>query len=166
MVYYGQNSSALDTTFGALAAPTRRAILLRLEREVPTIAELASQFTMSLPAVSKHVRVLEHAGLATVYREGRSRRVRLRAEPLREAAELLERYRAFWSQQLDELASYLADQPSPDHHTRENDAWQEHPRPPHGRHPSKGGTHRHPRPKKSASTRSTLRPGTRSKSGG
>lgn len=120
---YRRNSPSLDATFGALAAPARREILFRLERETPTIADLASHFSMSLPAVSKHVRVLERAGLATVYRDGRARRVRLRAEPLREAAQMLERYRAFWTRQLDELASYLAEHPSTHDDSTGRDSW-------------------------------------------
>jgi DNA-binding transcriptional ArsR family regulator len=166
MVYSRQSSSSLDATFGALAAPARRAILFRLERDVPTIAELASQFTMSLPAVSKHVRVLERAGLATVYRDGRSRRVRLRAEPLREAAQLLDRYRAFWSRQLDELASYLAEHPSTPDNTTRRDAWQRDTRPTRGRHIKGGGAPGRRRSKKTGHTRSKRSAVTPSKSGG
>jgi DNA-binding transcriptional ArsR family regulator len=108
MVY---QHSALDLTFAALADPTRREILARLAAGERSISELASRFDMTLPAVSKHVRVLERAGLATVRREGRVRRTRLTATPMREATEWIEHYRRFWEFQLDQLASYL-EQPS------------------------------------------------------
>ena len=104
MVYH---QDRLDHTFGALADPTRREILARLAGGDKTISELAARFDMTLPAVSKHVRVLERAGLATVRREGRVRRMRLAAEPMREALAWIERYRRFWEYQLDQLAAYL-----------------------------------------------------------
>jgi DNA-binding transcriptional ArsR family regulator len=107
MVYH--RSTQLDRVFAGLADPTRRAILLRLARGDRTISELASRFDMSLPAVSKHVRVLERAGLARVQRDGRSRRTHLVAAPLREARDWIERYRRFWEFQLDQLAAYLED---------------------------------------------------------
>src|SRR5215212_1603180 len=103
----GYNQDRLDLTFGALADPTRREILARLAGGDRTISELAARFDMTLPAVSKHVRVLERAGLATVRREGRVRRTRLAAAPMREALEWIERYRRFWEYQLDQLAAYL-----------------------------------------------------------
>ncbi|HKN69248.1 MAG TPA: metalloregulator ArsR/SmtB family transcription factor [Gemmatimonadaceae bacterium] len=105
MVY---RQAALDSTFAALADPTRRAILARLANGDRTISELASRFAMSLPAVSKHVRVLERAGLARVRREGRARRTTLVAAPMRDAAAWMERYRRFWEFQLDQLTAYLA----------------------------------------------------------
>jgi DNA-binding transcriptional ArsR family regulator len=105
MVYFGD----LDATFGALADPTRRTILERLARSDHTIGELAAGFAMTLPAVSKHVRVLEQAGLAVVRREGRSRRCTLVAAPLRGAATWVERYRSYWEASLDKLARYLED---------------------------------------------------------
>jgi DNA-binding transcriptional ArsR family regulator len=104
MVY---QSSSLDLTFQALADPTRREILARLAQGERSISELASRFDMTLPAVSKHVRVLERAGLATVRREGRVRRTRLTATPMREATRWIEHYRRFWESQLDQLANYL-----------------------------------------------------------
>src|SRR5690349_21902913 len=105
MVY---QSSSLDHTFAALADPTRRAIITRLATGERTISELASRFEMSLPAVSKHIRVLERAGLARVRREGRVRRTTLVAAPMRDASAWIERYRSFWEFQLDQLAAYLA----------------------------------------------------------
>jgi DNA-binding transcriptional ArsR family regulator len=105
MVYH---NATLDSTFAALADPTRRAILTRLATGERTISELASRFAMSLPAVSKHVRVLERAGLARVRREGRVRRTTLVAAPMRDAATWIERYRAFWEFQFDQLSAYLA----------------------------------------------------------
>ena len=116
MVYY---QDALDTTFGALADPTRRSILARLANGQSTISELASRFDMSLPAVSKHIRVLESAGLATLRKEGRVRRATLVAEPMREAAHWIETYQRFWEHQLEMLAKYV------EHATaQEKDAWQ------------------------------------------
>ena len=105
MVY--QRRSRLDRVFAGLADPTRRAILTRLASGDKTISELAARFDMSLPAVSKHVRVLERAGLARVHRDGRSRRTVLVAAPLREARNWIERYRRFWESQFDQLAAYL-----------------------------------------------------------
>jgi DNA-binding transcriptional ArsR family regulator len=104
MVY---RSSALDNTFFALTDPTRRDILARLAAGDRTIGELASRFTMSLPAVSKHVRVLQRAGLATVEKEGRVRRATLHAVPMRDALAWIAHYRKFWETELDMLAAYL-----------------------------------------------------------
>jgi DNA-binding transcriptional ArsR family regulator len=97
----------LSATFAALADPTRRAILARLATGEATVGELASPFAMSLPAVSKHLTVLEDAGLIARERDGRLRRCRVRAAPLRAAAEWIETYRKFWEDQLDALAAYL-----------------------------------------------------------
>jgi len=105
MVYQHGN---LDNTFAALADPTRRAIITRLATGERTISELASRFAMSLPAVSKHIRVLERAGLARVRRDGRVRRTTLVAAPMRDASAWIERYRSFWEFQLDQLSAYLA----------------------------------------------------------
>src|SRR6185503_1894742 len=110
MAYY---RPSLDTTFAALADPTRRAILARLATGNRTISELAARFDMSLPAVSKHVRVLERAGLTRIRREGRSRRTTLAAAPLRDALGWIERYRRFWEFQFDQLAAYLATSTDP-----------------------------------------------------
>lgn len=108
MVKYRPN---LDQTFAALADPTRRAILTRLAKGNVNVTELAEPFDMSLPAVSKHLRVLERAGLLTQDRLGRVRRCRLQAKPMREAAAWIDRYRKFWTSQLDALAEYFEQNP-------------------------------------------------------
>jgi DNA-binding transcriptional ArsR family regulator len=100
-------TAPLDATFGALADPTRRAILARLAQGEAMITELAEPFRVSLPAVSKHVRILESAGLLEREIKGRVHRCRLAAEPLRNAAAWIEQYRAFWESQFDALAKYL-----------------------------------------------------------
>ncbi len=97
----------MGATFAALADPTRRAILERLSQGEASVTELAEPFDVSLPAISKQLRVLERAGLLTQEKEGRIRRCRLEAEPMREAAEWLVRYRRYWERQLDQLADYL-----------------------------------------------------------
>lgn len=97
----------LSTTLAAIADPTRRAILTRLRRGEATVGELAEPFAMSLPAISKHLKVLERAGLIERGRAAQTRPCRLRAKPLRQAADWLDRYREFWSQRLDRLEDYL-----------------------------------------------------------
>jgi DNA-binding transcriptional ArsR family regulator len=97
----------LDLTFAALADPTRRAILARLASGEASVKELAAPFAMSLPAISKHLKVLEHAGLIAKGREAQWRPCRLEAAPLREVADWLERYRSFWEQSFDRLDEYL-----------------------------------------------------------
>jgi DNA-binding transcriptional ArsR family regulator len=97
----------LDRTFQALADPTRRAILARLADGEASVGELAEPFAMSLPAVSKHLKVLEGAGLIERRRDGRTLYCRVRATPLRDADQWLARYRAFWEGSLDSLAQYL-----------------------------------------------------------
>ncbi|HEX5437328.1 MAG TPA: metalloregulator ArsR/SmtB family transcription factor [Gemmatimonadaceae bacterium] len=97
----------LSSTFAALADPTRRAILARLAAGEATVTELAQPFAMSLPAVSKHLRVLEHAGLITRSREAQWRPARLKAARLREVADWVEHYRRFWERSLDRLDDYL-----------------------------------------------------------
>ncbi len=97
----------LSRTFSALADPTRRAILARLASGEASVTELAAPFDMSLPAVSKHLKVLERAGLVSRGREAQWRPCRLHAKPLKGAADWLERYRAFWEQSLDHLEDYL-----------------------------------------------------------
>lgn len=106
MVKY--SGAALDATFGALADPTRRAILARLAA-VPdsSVTELALPFRMTLPAVSKHLRVLEGAGLMARRREGRTHHCRIVAAPMREASDWMARYREFWEGRLDALQLYL-----------------------------------------------------------
>ena len=97
----------LDRTFAALADPTRRAILSRLARGEASVTDLASPFKMSLPAVSKHLKVLQQAGLIARIRKAQWRPCRLQAEPLREAADWVEHYRKFWEESLDRLDDYL-----------------------------------------------------------
>jgi DNA-binding transcriptional ArsR family regulator len=101
------SSDHLSTTFAALADPTRRAILARLILGEASVTELAEPFAMSLPAVSKHLKVLEHAGLIARSREAQWRPCRLEAGPLKDAANWLEHYRRFWEQSLDRLEAYL-----------------------------------------------------------
>jgi len=97
----------LSTTFAALADPTRRAILARLVSGEATVTDLAEPFEMSLPAVSKHLKVLERAGLIARTRTAQWRPCRLEAAPLKDAADWLEHYRRFWEQSLDRLEDYL-----------------------------------------------------------
>ena len=102
-----KHNTQLDLTFSALADPTRRAILSRLAEGDVSVGELAKPFEMSLPAVSKHLRVLERSGLLVQDPQGRVRRCKLRAGPMREAAEWVQRYRRFWTRQLDALAEFV-----------------------------------------------------------
>lgn len=97
----------LSTTFAALADPTRRAILARLIAGEASVTELAKPFRMSLPAVSKHLKVLERAGLIARGRDAQWRPCRLEAGPLKDVADWLETYRRFWEQSLDRLEDYL-----------------------------------------------------------
>jgi DNA-binding transcriptional ArsR family regulator len=93
----------LDTTFAALADPTRRAILARLRRGDATVAELSAPFAISQPAISKHLKVLERAGLISRGREAQRRPCRLKAAPLREAVDWLANYRDYWEQSYQRL---------------------------------------------------------------
>lgn len=97
----------LSTTFQALADPTRRAILARLASGECSVTELAEPFAMSMPAVSKHLRVLERAGLIARGREAQWRPCRLQPAPLKEVSDWVERYRATWERRLDRLDTYL-----------------------------------------------------------
>jgi DNA-binding transcriptional ArsR family regulator len=99
----------LTTTFSALADPTRRAILSRLAQGETSVLELAKPFEMSLPAVSKHLKVLEHAGLITRGREAQWRPCKLKPEALKTVDGWLEHYRHFWDEPLDRLEDYLRD---------------------------------------------------------
>jgi len=128
MVYYSRPN--LDRTFAALADPTRRAMLARLsEEEDLSVSELAEPFSMSLPAVMKHLDVLLDAGLIGREKTGRIVSCRLRAEPMREANDWLNRYQKFWTERLDRLAAFL-----------EEDSWP--PSPPNQASPSSGGSTR------------------------
>jgi DNA-binding transcriptional ArsR family regulator len=105
MVNYGEQQ--LSRTFAALVDPTRRAILARLEREDgASVSELARPFSIKLPAVMKHLDVLDQAGLITRSKTGRTVTVRLRPQPMRDALEWLRRYERFWSGRLDRLTAY------------------------------------------------------------
>jgi DNA-binding transcriptional ArsR family regulator len=100
----------LDATFGALADPTRRAILAALSRGQASVMDLARPHRMSLPGVMKHLRVLEKAGLVTQKKIGRTRRCRLAARRLKDAEAWISRYRVFWEKQFDSLDRYLKEQ--------------------------------------------------------
>ena len=97
----------LSVIFAALADPTRRAILARLSEGEATVTEIAEPFTISLPAISRHLKVLEGAGLISRSRSAQWRSSRLETEPLREATEWMERYRVFWDANLDRLEAHL-----------------------------------------------------------
>ena len=101
------HTDALSATFAALADPTRRAILARLASGECSVGELAEPFAMSMPAVSKHLSVLESAGLITRRRQAQWRRCRIEAARLAEVAAWTEQYREIWQQRLDRLDSYL-----------------------------------------------------------
>ena len=100
-------SDQLTTTFAALADPTRRAILARLASGETSVTEIAEPFEMSLPAISKHLKVLERAGLIARGRAAQYRPCRLEAGPLKDAAKWIEHYRRFWEQSFDRLEVYL-----------------------------------------------------------
>jgi DNA-binding transcriptional ArsR family regulator len=97
----------LDATFAALSDATRRGILARLAQGEASVSDLAAPYDISLPGVSKHLRVLERAKLIARRKDGRINRCRLVAEPMKDAAEWIERYRQFWEQQFDALARFL-----------------------------------------------------------
>ncbi len=103
----------LSTTFAALADPTRRAILARLASGEISVTELAVPFKMSLPAVSKHLKVLERAGLIARGREAQWRPCRLEAGPLKQASDWIETYRRFWEESFDRLEDYLREIQNP-----------------------------------------------------
>lgn len=105
MVKY--KSEDLDRIFSALSDPTRRAIIEKLSHGEATVSELAKPFDMSLPAISKHIRVLENAGLVVRERDGRLQRCTCNAEPIKAAADWLERYRSFWEAKFNALDKYL-----------------------------------------------------------
>jgi DNA-binding transcriptional ArsR family regulator len=132
MVYYYKPN--LDRTFAALADPTRRALLARLsEKEDLSVSELAKPFSMSLPAVMKHLDVLSDAGLVTRAKSGRIVACRLRTAPMQEATDWLNRYQRFWTERLDQLATLL-----------EEDQWS--PQPPSNQaSPSSAASTRRPR---------------------
>ncbi|MQA27393.1 MAG: metalloregulator ArsR/SmtB family transcription factor [Micromonosporaceae bacterium] len=102
-------SDQLSSVFAALADPTRRAILTRLADGEATVNELAEPFQMSLPAISKHLKVLERAGLISRGRKAQWRPCRIQGAPLKEASEWVERYRQFWEESLEQLDEYLVE---------------------------------------------------------
>ncbi|MDZ7966182.1 MULTISPECIES: metalloregulator ArsR/SmtB family transcription factor [unclassified Nostoc] len=101
------SNEQLSLTFAALADPTRRAILAHLAKGEASVSELAKPFKMSLPAISKHIKVLERAGLISQSREAQWRPCQIKAQPLRDAADWIEQYRQLWEQRLDRLDDYL-----------------------------------------------------------
>lgn len=101
-------SDRLDATFGALSDPTRRAILARLALGETTVKELSEPFSISAPSITKHLKVLERAGLIKRSRDAQRRPCRLEAAPLREVGEWIERYRGFWEQNMSRLDDYLS----------------------------------------------------------
>lgn len=110
LIGYGQMpSQQLDATFAALADPTRRAILGRLAKGQASVAELAKPFKMSQPAISKHLKVLERAGLISRGLDAQRRPRKLEAAPLKEATDWLEKYRQFWDEAYDRLDALLED---------------------------------------------------------
>jgi len=118
MVNYSTQS--LDSIFSALSDPTRREILSILAREESTVSDIARPFKMSLPAVSKHLKVLERAGLIDRHKDGRIHRCRLEAEPLKEASSWITQYEHFWEEQLNALTDYLEQTPSNKEEKNEN----------------------------------------------
>lgn len=100
-------SDQLSSTFAALADPTRRAILARLARGEATVSELAAPFDLSLPAISKHLKVLQRAGLIEQGRQAQWRPCRLKPEPLRDVSDWIGQYRRYWEESLDRLDEYL-----------------------------------------------------------
>ena len=113
----------LSTTFAALADPTRRAILARLALGETSVTELAEPFEMSMPAISKHLKVLERAGLIARGREAQWRPCRLEAAPLKDVSSWIEHYRRFWEQSFDRLDAYLHElqNPKPKHQEKKHD---------------------------------------------
>jgi len=109
LIGYTDNAAGLDATFAALADPTRRAILARLASGEASVMELAEPFEMSQPAISKHLKVLEHAGLISRGTDAQRRPRKLEAKPLAEATEWLERYREFWEASFGRLDSLLSE---------------------------------------------------------
>lgn len=107
------SSDHLSATFAALADPTRRAILARLASGETSVTELAAPFEMTTPAVTKHLKVLERAGLITRSRQAQWRPCQLNAAPLHQAADFIEQYRQFWEQSFDRLDAYLKTMQTP-----------------------------------------------------
>jgi DNA-binding transcriptional ArsR family regulator len=117
---YARSSARLDATFAALADPTRRAILARLAKGEASVTDLAEPFAMSQPAISKHLKVLERAGLISRGQDAQRRPRRLEARPLRDATQWLERYRQFWDPQFRRLDTLLQELQAGGQKTRKN----------------------------------------------
>jgi DNA-binding transcriptional ArsR family regulator len=115
------SSDRLSTTFAALADPTRRSILARLVSGGASVTELAEPFDMSLPAISKHLKVLERAGLIARGREAQWRPCRLEAGPLKDVADWAEHYRRFWEKRFDRLEDYLRELKSREFRNKEKE---------------------------------------------
>jgi DNA-binding transcriptional ArsR family regulator len=127
-----KQSADLDATFSALADPTRRAMLTVLMRREATVSELAQPHQMSLPAVMKHLRVLEGAGLVSQRKVGRERRCRLTAHTLQDASNWIAQYRQFWERQFDALDRYLSEsQPESQPEAKEKNVCRKQKRLPH-----------------------------------
>lgn len=107
------HSATLDETFAALSDPTRRTLIARLSRGEQSVSSLAEPLPMSLVAVSKHLAVLERAGLVVRHKTGRTTMCALAGAPLRDAAAWIEAYRGFWDERLDALETYLAEEDEP-----------------------------------------------------
>jgi DNA-binding transcriptional ArsR family regulator len=120
------SSESLDATFAALADPTRRAILARLASGERSVTELAEPFKMSLPAVSKHLRVLERAGLIARRRDAQWRHCRIDAGPLKQVADWTARYRHIWEDRLDRLGTYLQQMKSKEEKTHDRQPRRKH----------------------------------------
>jgi DNA-binding transcriptional ArsR family regulator len=105
------HDARLDQAFGALAHPIRRGILARLSTGEASVAELAKPFRVSAPAITKHMRILEQAGLLSRKKEGRKHRCRLEEERMKEASAWIEEHRKFWNDKLDALERYLKENP-------------------------------------------------------
>ena len=109
MTHHAAKTDSLSLTFAALADPTRRGILASLSAGEASVKELAEPFAMTLPAITKHLKVLERAGLVTRRREAQWRPCLLRAKPLKDAEEWIDGYRRFWEERLGRLESYLGE---------------------------------------------------------
>jgi DNA-binding transcriptional ArsR family regulator len=120
MVHIAMSADQLTTTFAALADPTRRAILARLATGETSVTELAAPFDMTTPAVTKHLKVLERAGLITRSRQAQWRPCQLNAAPLHQAADFIEQYRQFWEQRFDRLEAYLKTMQAPQKKEKKN----------------------------------------------
>jgi DNA-binding transcriptional ArsR family regulator len=116
-----QQQDQLSATFAALADPTRRAILARLSSGETSVTELAEPFSMTMPAISKHLKVLEHAGLIARSRDAQWRPSRLEAGPLKDVADWVEEYRRSWEERLDRLNQYLIEVQSKETNRSETD---------------------------------------------